>query len=80
MARVVVLGSAAAVAYSSDTSPCDAVVALARDADVLIHEAAKDTLGHSSAAQAGEVAPPGRCRPSGADPLPACFLAVRPLA
>ncbi len=35
MARVVALGSAAAVAYSSDTSPCDAVVALARDADVL---------------------------------------------
>jgi len=31
-------------------------MALARDADVLIHEAAKETLGHSSAAQAGEVA------------------------
>ncbi|MDY6876814.1 MAG: MBL fold metallo-hydrolase [Chloroflexota bacterium] len=44
------------VAYSSDTSPCDAVVTLARGADVLIHEAAKNTLGHSSAAQAGEVA------------------------
>ena len=44
------------VAYSGDTSPCDAVVALARDADLLIHEAAKDTLGHSSAAQAGEIA------------------------
>ena len=44
------------VAYSSDTSPCDAMVELARDADILIHEAAKDTLGHSSAAQAGEIA------------------------
>jgi len=44
------------VAYSCDTSPCDAVVALARDADVLIHEAAGDTLGHSSVAQAGEIA------------------------
>lgn len=44
------------VAYSSDTSPCDAVVELARDADILIHEAAEPTLGHSSAAQAGEIA------------------------
>ncbi len=43
-------------AYSSDTSPCDAVVELARDADILIHEAAEPTLGHSSAAQAGEIA------------------------
>jgi ribonuclease Z len=44
------------VAYSSDTSPCEAVVALAQDADILVHEAAKNTLGHSSAAQAGEIA------------------------
>lgn len=44
------------VAYSSDTAPCDAVVKLARGADILIHEAAKDTPGHSSAAQAGEIA------------------------
>lgn len=44
------------VAYSSDTAPCDAVVELARDADILIHEAAEPTPGHSSAAQAGEVA------------------------
>jgi ribonuclease Z len=44
------------VAYSSDTSPCDAMVELARDADILIHEAAEPTPGHSSAAQAGEVA------------------------
>jgi ribonuclease Z len=44
------------VAYSSDTSPCDAVVELARDADILIHEAAEPTLGHSGAAQAGEIA------------------------
>jgi len=48
--------SGGVVAYSSDTSPCDAVVALARGADILIHEAAKNTLGHSSAAQAGEIA------------------------
>jgi len=43
-------------AYSSDTAPCDAVVALARNADVLFHEAAKNTPGHSSAAQAGQIA------------------------
>jgi ribonuclease Z len=29
---------------------------LARDADILIHEAAKNTPGHSSASQAGEIA------------------------
>jgi ribonuclease Z len=44
------------LAYSSDTSPCDAMVALAQGATILIHEAAKNTLGHSSAAQAGEIA------------------------
>lgn len=44
------------VAYSSDTSPCDAVVALAQGATILIHEAADSKLGHSSAAQAGEIA------------------------
>lgn len=44
------------VAYSGDTSPCDAVVELARDADILIHEAAKATPGHTGAAQAGEIA------------------------
>jgi ribonuclease Z len=48
--------SGGVLAYSSDTEPCDAVVELARDADILIHEAATDTLGHSSAAQAGEIA------------------------
>ncbi|MBU0704461.1 MAG: MBL fold metallo-hydrolase [Chloroflexi bacterium] len=44
------------LAYSSDTEPCDAMVELARGADVLIHEAATNTLGHSSAAQAGKIA------------------------
>ncbi|HLF28150.1 MAG TPA: ribonuclease Z [Anaerolineae bacterium] len=44
------------VAYSSDTAPCAAVVELARGADLLIHEAAGATPGHSSAAMAGEVA------------------------
>ena len=51
-----------AVAYSSDTSPCDAMVELARDVDILVHEAAEPTPGHSSAAQAGEVARRARAR------------------
>ncbi len=53
-----------AVVYSSDTSPCAAVVALARGADVLIHEATflhsdaarASADGHTTAYQAGEVA------------------------
>lgn len=48
--------SGGVLAYSSDTSPAEEVVTLARGADILIHEAAENTLGHSSAAQAGEVA------------------------
>jgi len=42
--------------YSSDTEPCENVVELARGADVLIHEATGRQIGHSSSAQAGEVA------------------------
>ena len=50
------------VVYSSDTEPCDAVVALARGADTLIHEATfpdrdRGRLGvHSTAGEAGAVA------------------------
>ena len=44
------------LAYSCDTEPCDEVVRLAREADVLVHEAAGASLGHTSAAQAGEIA------------------------
>jgi ribonuclease Z len=44
------------LAYSCDTEPCDEVVHLAEGADVLIHEAAGAFRGHSSAAQAGEMA------------------------
>jgi len=43
-------------AYSSDTEPCEEVVRLAKDADVLIHEAAGRSIGHTSSRQAGEVA------------------------
>ncbi|MEN4011154.1 MAG: MBL fold metallo-hydrolase [Bellilinea sp.] len=44
------------VAYSSDTEPSDAVVRLARGADILIHEATGGSIGHTSARQAGEIA------------------------
>jgi ribonuclease Z len=56
---------ARSVVYSSDTRPCDAVVALARGADTLVHDATyserhrQSRVGrhaHSTAAEAGEVA------------------------
>jgi ribonuclease Z len=49
-------GSKKVLAYSCDTEPCPQVERLAAGADVLIHEATGATFGHSSAAQAGEVA------------------------
>lgn len=42
--------------YSSDTEPCNEVVCLASKVDVLVHEAAGDLPGHSSAGKAGEIA------------------------
>jgi ribonuclease Z len=54
--------SRGAVVYSSDTTPCEAVVDLARGADTLIHEAtfpARDRGrfgAHSTALEAGEIA------------------------
>ena len=44
------------LAYSCDTEPCPQVARLAAGADVLIHEAAGQGRGHSSAEQAGEIA------------------------
>ena len=44
------------VVYSSDTEPCPEIVRLAAGADLLLHEASGAGYGHSSAAQAGEVA------------------------
>ncbi len=44
------------VAYSCDTAPCDAVVELGRDADLLVHEANGAGPGHSSAIEAADVA------------------------
>ncbi len=43
-------------AYSCDTAPCPQVVRLAAGADVLVHEATGAGIGHTSAAQAGEIA------------------------
>jgi ribonuclease Z len=50
------------LAYSCDTEPCPAVVALASGADLLIHEATGRGMGHSSAAQAGAQARAARAR------------------
>jgi ribonuclease Z len=44
------------IVYSSDTNPDPRIVKLANGADVLIHEAAGAYQGHSSPAQAGEIA------------------------
>lgn len=44
------------LAYSCDTEPIPGLIDLARDADILIHEAAGAGYGHSSARQAGEIA------------------------
>ena len=44
------------MAYSCDTEPSQLVVQLAKDADILIHEATGSSLGHTSPEQAGEVA------------------------
>ncbi len=44
------------LAYSCDTEPIPGIIELARNADVLIHEAAGATPGHSSARAAGEIA------------------------
>lgn len=54
--RVESLFSGKAITYSSDTKPCDEVIHLAYNSDILIHEAAGATVGHSSAEQAGAIA------------------------
>jgi len=54
--RIECLETGTVVAYSCDTEPCQQVVELAAQADVLIHEASGASLGHSSASQAGSIA------------------------
>lgn len=48
--------SGRAIVYSGDTAPCESLVRLAYGAEVLIHEASGEYVGHSSAAQAGQAA------------------------
>jgi len=49
-------------AYSCDTEPCQQVVRLAELADILLHESAGPSLGHSSSAQAAEIAQQANAR------------------
>jgi len=42
------------IAYTCDSEPCDAIQRLAKGADILLHESAGNSKGHSSALQAGE--------------------------
>ena len=50
------LQSHRSIVYSCDTEPCAQVVRLAHGVNLLIHEATGVGLGHSSAAQAAEIA------------------------
>ncbi len=50
--------------YSGDTEPCPQMIQLAQNADILIHEAAGASLGHTDAFQAGQIA-----KQAGADQL-----------
>jgi ribonuclease Z len=54
--RVEFLPQGKTVVYSSDTEPCQSIMRLGMDADVLIHEATGEEKGHSSAEQAAGVA------------------------
>jgi ribonuclease Z len=45
-----------AIVYSADTEPCPALVRLASGADLLLHEATGEYPGHSTPAEAAEVA------------------------
>lgn len=51
------------IAYSCDTAPIPNIERLAKDADMLIHEATgADPEGHSSAAEAGQMAANAGCK------------------
>lgn len=60
--RIEVKTSGTVVGYSCDTEPVANIAALARDADLLLHESAGAGFGHSSAAQAGEIATVARAK------------------
>jgi ribonuclease Z len=54
--RFEMMDSGKSIVYSCDTEPCDGVITLARGADILIHEAAGNEKGHSTARQCGREA------------------------
>lgn len=54
--RIDFRGGECVLAYSADTNPIEETVRLASGADILIHEAAGAVEGHSSAAEAGQIA------------------------
>jgi ribonuclease Z len=54
--KIISRANGRAITYSSDTSPCDTLVRLARGADLLLHEASGASAGHSNAAMAGSIA------------------------
>ncbi|MFN2151563.1 MAG: MBL fold metallo-hydrolase [Anaerolineales bacterium] len=54
--RIEAQSSGKVLAYSCDTEPCMQVVGLGKGVDILIHESSGKSYGHSSAAQAGEIA------------------------
>lgn len=60
--RVVSKVSGRTFTYSSDTSPSDAIMRLARGTDLLLHEATGPQPGHSTAVQAAEIACRARVR------------------
>jgi ribonuclease Z len=55
-ARIELPARRRSLAFSSDTRPCPEMTRLAKDVDILIHEATGAHTGHSSATQAGELA------------------------
>jgi len=54
--RVECVDFSCSMAYSCDTEPCEQVVNLAQNVKYLIHESAGASIGHSSPAQAAEIA------------------------
>lgn len=54
--RLEMPGSRTRIVYSGDSEPCAEVVRMAKNADILIHEAAGAMIGHSSPRQAAETA------------------------
>jgi len=60
--RVLSKDTGKVMVYSSDTTPCESVARLVEGADILIHEATGQMVGHSSPAQAAAVARNGGVR------------------